>query len=336
MQLVAFGDRPTFEMRDVPEPVPGAGEVVVALKTAALNRRDPWIWTTPGYCPLPVTMGSDGAGVVTALGAGVRGIELGDEVVIYPTLGWAAGAAVPGPDFDILGAPTAGTFAEAVVVAAASVHRRPARLSWVESGAFPLGGLTAWRAVHTCGGVGERTRLLVSGAGSGVSTFVLQLAVAAGAHVVVTTGTAAKAEAARSLGANAAVLYTEPDWPEQVSAVAGPLDVIVDSYGGEVLRRGLSLLRRGGRYVSFGDTAGVPAPVDVADIFWEWRSVLGTTMGSPEEFAALVSHLAAADWRPVVDSVFALDELAAAADRLESGDRFGKVVVAIDETAAAG
>lgn len=335
MQLVAFGERPVFVMNEVPDPVVGAREVVVGLKAAALNRRDPWIWTTPGYCPLPVTMGSDGAGVVTAVGSGVAGIGVGDEVVVYPTLGWGAGQEVPGPDFDILGAPTAGTFADSVVVDAASVFPRPARLSWAESGAFPLAGLTAWRAVHTAGRVGEGDVLLVSGAGSGVSTFVLQIAVAARARVVVTTGTVAKAEAALALGASDAVLYTEADWPEQVADLAGPLDVVIDSYGGESLTRGLSLLRRGGRFVSFGDTAGVPAPVEVADIFWEWRSVLGTTMGSPEEFASLLAHLQTAAWRPVVDSVYPLEQLAAAADRLASRDRFGKVVVAIDESAAA-
>lgn len=335
MQLVAFGDRPTFEMREVPEPQPGPGEVVVSLKAAALNRRDPWIWTSPGYCPLPVTMGSDGAGVVRAVGPEVSGLALGDEVVIYPTLGWEAGKDVPGPEFDILGAPSAGTFADAVLVSASNLRHRPRRLGWAESGAFPLSGLTAWRAVHTCGRVREGTTVLVSGAGSGVSTFVLQIAVAAGARVTVTTGTPAKAAAARALGASGAVLYTDPDWPEQVRDLAGPLDVVIDSYGDDVLTRGLALLRRGGRYVSYGDTAGPSATVEVADVYWEWRSVIGTSMGSPEEFAALVSHLEVGDWRPVVDSVFPLGELPAAADRLASKERFGKVVIAVDEAVTA-
>ena len=327
MQLVGYGDPPRFELREVPDPEPGPGEVVVALRTAALNRRDPWIWTSPGYCELPVTLGSDGAGTVVAIGEGVVSTRPGDEVVIFPTLGWPEGAEVPGPDFDILGAPTPGTFADRVLVPATSVVPRPSRLSWEESGALPLAGLTAWRALFTCGRVTEGSKVLVTGAGSGVSTFLVQLAAQAGAEVFVTTGNPAKAARSLEIGASAAFFYTEADWPEEVTHRAGPLDVVVDSFGDGSLAAGLALLRRGGVLVSFGDTGGASASIEIAEVYWQGRSIVGTSMGSPAEFRALLAHTESASWRPIVDSVFALDELAGAAERLSSTARFGKVVL---------
>ena len=178
MRLVEFGDRPTFELSEVDDLVPGAGQVVVRVVSAASNRRDPWVWTTPGYCALPVTLGSDGAGVVSAVGDGVSNLRPGDEVVINPTLNWDKGCDVPGGDFDILGAPTDGTFAEKVLVPAGNVAPRPARLTWEEAGALPLAGLTAWRALFVCARVASGSRVMITGASGGVSSFLVQLAAA--------------------------------------------------------------------------------------------------------------------------------------------------------------
>src|SRR5207253_11096324 len=124
---------------------------------AALNRRGWWIWRRPDAA-LPVTLGSDAAGIVSAVGAGVETASVGDEVVINPTLGWAEGEHVPGETFEILGAPRDGTFADKVVVPAENVATRPAGLSWEASGALGLAGLTAWRAAGPCAGVGDGRR----------------------------------------------------------------------------------------------------------------------------------------------------------------------------------
>jgi len=335
MQLVEFGDPPRLEMRDVADPKPGPGQVVVEVMTAALNRRDPWVWTTPQYCPLPVTLGSDGAGIVSAVGPGVTKVSEGDAVVIYPTLNWDEGAAVPGSDFDILGAPTNGTFAERVLVGALNVERRPAGLSWEEAGALPLGGLTAWRAVFTCGRTIAGSRVLVTGAGGGVSSFAIQLAVAAGADVFVTTGSPEKAEIALEIGARAAVSYRDPHWPEAIrEAAGGSLDTVIDSFGGPTWSLALPLLRWGGALVSYGDTGDPNATVQVADVYWNWRSIIGTSMGSPDEFRALLSHVEHATWRPVIDSTFGLEDLALAATRLSSPERYGKVVIRVGAAVA--
>jgi zinc-binding alcohol dehydrogenase/oxidoreductase len=329
-QLTAAGPDPRFDLLDLPDPDAGPGEVVIDLVTAALNRRDWWIWREPST-PLPVTLGSDGAGRVAALGSGVRGIAVGDEVVIDPALAWGDDERSASPSFDILGSPTPGTFAGRIAVPAGNVHPRPPALTWEESAAFPLAGLTAWRAVVTCAGAAPGRRVLITGGGSGVSTFCIQIACALGAEVWVTSGTDAKIARCVDLGARGGFRYDDPEWPAQVRAATGGEGVhaVVDSFGGAGWAQALAALARGGVLVNYGDTGGDEATIPVAGIYWEWRSLVGTTMGSPREFRALCEHLATASWRPAIDSVHALADISAASRRLTEPDRFGKVVLQI-------
>jgi zinc-binding alcohol dehydrogenase/oxidoreductase len=329
-RLVRFGDPPVFELAQIPDLTPAPGEVVIDLRAAALNRRDWWIWTAPGHCPLPVTLGSDGAGVVGAIGDDVSGLAPGDEVVFDPTLNWGQSEECPTPDFEILGVPKDGTFAERVAVPAENVAPKPARLSWEEAAAVNLGGLTAWRAGVTCARAGPGRALLVNGAGSGVSTFAVQIAVALGARVFVTSSSERKLELARALGAQAGVSYRDDDWPQRLRELAGGgLDAAIDSFGGPSWEGSLRALRRGGTLVSFGDTSGPESTLTTAEVYWHWRRVLGTTMGSPREYRALLAHVEKASWRPVIDSAFPLERIDEAARRLISNERFGKVVLRI-------
>src|SRR6476661_5667423 len=206
--LTLAAGEPRFELQDVPDPVPAPGEVVVELVAAALNRRDWWLWRDAST-PVPVTLGSDGAGRVAALGAGVEGVAVGDEVVIDPALGWGDEERAAAATFDILGSPTEGTFAEQVAVPAINVHPRPPGLSWEEAAAFPLAGLTAWRATVTCAGAAPGRRLLITGGGSGVSTCCLQIAHALGAQVWVTSGSDAKIARCAELGARGGFRYDD-------------------------------------------------------------------------------------------------------------------------------
>jgi NADPH:quinone reductase-like Zn-dependent oxidoreductase len=329
-RLTLAGPEPRFDLQDVPDPVAGPGEVVVELVAAALNRRDWWIWRDPAT-PVPVTLGSDGAGRVAAVGAGVGGLARGDEVVIDPALGWGDSEHAAGEAFDILGSPSNGTFAEQVVVPAINVYPRPASLTWAESAAFPLAGLTAWRAVVTCAGAAPGRRLLITGGGSGVSTFCVQIACALGAEVWVTSGSEEKIARCIALGARGGFRYDDPEWPQQVRAATGGEGVhaVVDSFGGSGWAGALAALARGGVLVNYGDTGGDFSTIPVAGIYWEWRSLIGTTMGSPREFRALCEHVATAAWRPAIDSEHALADIGAAARRLTEGERFGKVVLRI-------
>ncbi|HEX9597848.1 MAG TPA: zinc-binding dehydrogenase [Gaiellaceae bacterium] len=326
VELQEFGDPSGLREVKLPDPLPGPGQVRVDLVAAALNRRDLWI-RIGGKAALPAVLGSDGAGVVSAVGAEVERVREGDEVVINPSLAWGDAENAPGPQFRILGVPDQGTYAERIVVAAHQVRPRPRRLSWLESAALPLAGLTAWRAVAVLAEAGPRTTILVPGAGGGVATFAVQIAAALGARVLVTSSTAEKIERARRLGADGGADYRDPDWPERVA----PVDAVIDSVGAAVWPGALRALRPGGRLVNFGDTGGDTAEVDVDRVFLSHLRIQGTTMGSPRDFDALLEHVERAEWRPVIDSVFPLRNAAAAHERLDDPERFGKVVLAIDD-----
>ena len=314
-----------------PDPEPGPGQVRVDLVAAALNRRDWWIARGDDQ-PVPAVLGSDGAGVVSTLGDGVEDLTVGDQVVINPSLDWGPSEDAAGPEFRILGVPDQGTFAEQIVVAAHQVRPRPTNLTWIEAAALPLAGLTAWRAVVTHAEAGPGRTILVPGAGGGVATFAIQIGAALGARVVVTSSSPEKIARAEQLGAAAGVDYREDGWWEQLDAV----DAVVDSVGPQVWPGALRALRPGGVLVSFGDTGGEEAAVEVATLFFGWLRIQGTTMGSPREFDALLAHVGQASWRPVIDRIYPLQDAGRAFERLDAPERQGKIVVVIDEQAADG
>jgi zinc-binding alcohol dehydrogenase/oxidoreductase len=300
------------------DPVAGPGEVVVELRTAAVNRRDLLVRNPPGPAyvfDLPLIPGSDGAGVRR---------DTGEEVVIYPGLGWGPREDAAGPDWRILGGPDEGTYAELVKVPAENVFAKPERFSWEEAAAFPLAALTAYRALFEIGGLVDDESVLVLGAGSGVSTMAVSLAAQAGCRVLVTSSSQEKIDRAKELGAEGGVLYTEDGWAE----AAGPVDVVLDSVG-STWRESAKALRRGGRLVVFGGTGGPEVTVDVRALYLNWQSIRGTTMGSARDFTGLLRMVTGGKWRPVIDSIRPLEEAAAAHERMQAGEHFGKLVLTV-------
>ena len=318
MQAVRVHEGGSLVHETVPDPLPTDGEVLVALRTAALNRRDSLVARGVYPFPLPLIPGSDGAGVRR---------DTGEEVVVYPALGWHAGEAFPGDDFEILGGPRNGTYAELVALPAANLFPKPKRFSWEEAAAFPLAALTAYRALFTRARLQPGETVLVLGAGSGVSTFAVQLAAQAGARVLVTSSSDEKIERARSLGAETGVNYAATeDWPAAVKELGGA-DVVVDAIG-STWPQSLACLRgRGGRVVVFGATGGTETALDVRPFYFGQQSLLGTMMGSPDDFAGLLRMIGEGAWRPVVDSVSPLADAPNAVARMVSGDQFGKLVL---------
>ena len=325
--LSETGGPEVLRLGEAPDPTPGPGEVVVALKAAALNRRDVFLRKGIAPSPLPVIPGSDGAGVVRSLGQGVGGVAEGDEVVIFPSLGWGGGEAAPGPGFRILGGPDDGTYAELIAIPAQNVFPRPSRLSWEESAALPLAGLTAYRALVSRAGIRSGETVLVLGIGGGVATLALHIARAAGCRVLVTSSSDDKLARARELGADDGVNYTEEGWVDAVKERAGGgVDVVVDSVG-STWAQSVSCLRPGGRLVVFGGTGGGKVEMMVRPVTMGQVSVLGTTMGSARDFAGLLAAVEHQGWAPVLDSVRPLADAAAAHAREEAGEHFGKLVL---------
>jgi len=318
---------------DVPEPEPGPGEIVVRLHNAALNRRD--VFVTRGQYPgakpdaLPITLGSDGSGEVVARGEGADGPSEGTEVVINPALHWGEDPGVPGKEYRILGLPDEGTFAQFVSVPADHVFPKPSHLSHEEAAAIPLGALTAYRALVTRGQVREGETVVVPGIGSGVATFVVQMATALGARVFVTSGSDEKIEKAKELGAEGGVNYNSEDWSKELKSMAGGVDLSVDHVGGEAFDALVSLSAPGGRIVTFGATAGPKVTVVMPRIFLKHLTVLGTAMGTPEEFGAMLDLYQERGLRPVINETFPLEETTAAMQYMEEGTGIGRIVLEV-------
>jgi len=308
-------------LETVPDPEPGPTEVVVRLRAAALNHRDVWIRKGQyAGIKLPVILGSDGAGELPD----------GKRVVINPGLDWGDDSRTHGPHFRILGLPDDGTYAELVKVPADHVHEFPTEWSWEEAAALPLAGLTAYRALVSRAGVKAGESVLVTGIGGGVSQFAMQIALALGAQVFVTSGSDDKIARAVAQGAAGGVNYRQADWVRQLVTLAGGgTDVVIDSVGGETLNNAIEVVKPGGRVVNYGATTGPTPMFEVRRLFWKQVSLLGSTMGSPAEFRAMLDLYTKARIRPVVDRVFPLADAAAAHRRMDDAGQFGKIVLRI-------
>lgn len=329
--LNELGGPEKLSIQEVEQPEPAAGEVRVRVQRAALNRRD--VWITVGKYPrvqLPSIGGSDGAGTIDALGAGVDDALLGSEVVIYPARDWGDDPRCGGANFRVLGMPDQGTFAEAICVPAHDVAPKPAHLSWEQAAAVPLAGLTSWRALVTHGEVRAGQKVLVTGIGGGVATFALLWAKFHGAEVYVTSGSDEKLAAANAIGAVGGVNYHAADWDKAMRKMSGGIDIVIDSAGGNVMNAAMNTLNVGGRFIFFGATLGNPAEgLEMAKMFFKQARIQGTTMGMPSEFHAMLDFVNQHKIEPVVDQVFAFDDAVAAHQRMLNSEQMGKIVLAI-------
>jgi len=327
--LEEFGGPEVLRLHEVPDPVVPDGWVLVELRAAALNWHDALLRMGRIEAPLPRIPGSDGAGVRR---------DTGEEVVILPSLYWGAREDAPGPGFEILGDRTDGTHAELIAVPAECVFPKPKSWSWNEAAALPLAGLTAHRALFARGGLRAGRRgadtpetVLVLGAGGGVATYAVAFAAMAGARVLVTTSTEAKLEAARAMGAADGVLYTSDGWPGAIRELTGGVgvDLVIDSVG-STWPDALTALRDGGRLVTFGATGSADVHLDVRRFYFAQQTILGTTMGSPRDFAAMLALVAGSpSYRPAVEAVLPLADCAAAHERLARREHVGKIVLEI-------
>ncbi len=332
--LVLEGD-PTsasLKLREVPDPPPRAGEIVVRIRFAALNRRD--LWICKGLYPginYPTILGSDGAGIIEALGDGVDRFQVGQEVVINPSLDWGPDERVQGSSFRILGMPDDGTFAELVRVPTANVELKPSSLSFEAAAALPLAGLTAYRAVMTKAKVQAGETVLVTGIGAGTATFALQFARMAGARVFVTSGSEAKLDQARQLGAVDGVNYRSENWHKTLRSLGCAPDVVIDSGGGESLATVLGLVQPAGRIVTFGATTGPVPSLDLFRVFWKQLALFGTTMGTANEFRAMLQCFEEerTELSPVIDRTFSIEQGDEALGRMENSEQFGKLLLQI-------
>lgn len=304
----------------VPDPAPREGWSVVRLEAAALNWHDTLTRRGVYDSSLPAVIGADGTGVVASTG---------ERVMILPSLFWGEREQAPGVDFEILGDHRSGTYAELVSVPDRNLFPRPEGWSAAEAAAFPLVGATAYRALFTRGRLRAGESLLVLGAGGGVATMAVSLAAAAGASVTVTSRSPEKISRAMELGASAGVDHGAPGWVEEARRRApggDGFDLVLDPVGR--VDESVGALRPGGRCVVIGASARETAPLSLRPYYFGQYDLLGSTMGSPRDFAGLLDLVRTRSVRPpVIDRVFPLDAAADAHRHLEAGGGFGKVVL---------
>jgi NADPH:quinone reductase-like Zn-dependent oxidoreductase len=317
------GGPDVLRYEDVPDPEPGPGEVLLELRAAGLNHLDVWVRKGLPSVPKPRILGADGAGVVAGLGDGVTGFAVGDRVVINPGI-------VHDGRITVIGEHTDGTYCELKAVPAKQLYPLAESLSFEEGAAFPLVFETAYRMLVTKASLREGEWVLVWGIGAGVATASLAIAKALGARVLATSTNDDKLERARELGADA-VVRTDADVvaaARELTDGAG-MDVVVEHIGEATWKSSLQSVRAGGRVTVCGATSGPNPPAMLHRVFWKQLSILGSTMGTREDFAAVYGLVASGQARPVIDRVYPIAEVAAAHDRLESGDQLGKIVLTI-------
>ncbi|MDQ0429753.1 zinc-binding alcohol dehydrogenase/oxidoreductase [Planomicrobium stackebrandtii] len=317
-----------LKLKDMEEPKAKPGEVVVSLKAAGVNRRDLGLIKRYGDNPSALIIGSDGAGVVESVGEDVIDFTAGDAVIINPALRWYTNSEAPPPEFDILGMPDHGTFAEKIAISAGQLEKKPRYLSWEEAGSLALPGVTGYRSLFTKGQLKKEDTLFIPGAGSGVATFLIQFAKSVGARVIVTSRSEEKRQQAEKIGADRAI-PTDSDWVRELADEK--IDLVIDSVGGATFNRSLEVLKKGGRIVIFGATTEDNVDFNLRQFFYGQYQLFGSTMGSREELRDMLKHMEATTMRPVIDKAFPMDQAQEAFDHLASGSQFGKVVLSISQ-----
>ncbi len=314
-------------------------DVLVRIRAAALNRLDLWMTAgLPNVSPrFPFIVASDGAGVVEAVGSAVQAVRPGDRVMINP--GMSCGrcpACADGDeplcrDYRILGEHVPGTAAELVVVPEENLAPVPEGMGWPEAAGFTLSTLTAWRMLTGRARIRGGETALIWGIGGGVSLAALQIVNLLGGRAIVTSGSDAKLERARQLGAVAALHHGRDDVVTEVRRLTGGrgADIVVDSVGEQTWVSSQRALRRGGRIVICGATTGPTVSMDLRRLFWHQWSILGSTMGSRQEYAEIVRLAHQGRLWPIVDRVVPLTDGLAAYQRMQRGEHSGKLVLEV-------
>jgi NADPH:quinone reductase-like Zn-dependent oxidoreductase len=332
LDQVEFGETATPDI--------GPDEVLLALKAAALNQLDFWVITGwPALrLSLPHVLGCDGAGVIAAIGAKVKGFAVGERVAVNPTkscgqcLFCQRGQDQMCDDFAIFGEHAPGFFAQYQAVPARNLLPLPAHVDYATAAAASLVFVTAWHSLIKRGGLRAGEDILIVGAAGGVNTAAIQIARLAGARTIYVVGSSeAKLDLARRLGADVTINRNNEDWTREVFRATNRqgVDVVVDNVGAPTYMASLRALKRGGRLLTVGNTGGAKLEFDNRFMFGKHLSIIGSTMGSRQDYEEIMGLIFAGRLEPVIDTVYPLADGLTALRRLDQGDVMGKLVLEI-------
>lgn len=339
--ITGHGGNEVVSLIEAPKPQRQPGHVLVRMEVATLNRVDLYMRDSGAGIThsLPQVMGLDGAGVVEEVEPGETAFTVGQRVTLYAGVQCGRcefcqrGEGVLCTRIQYMGEHRDGMLAQWLSVPVQNVFAIPDGMSFTDAAALGVNHLTAWRMLFGKARVQAGESVLIFGIGGGVSLAALQLAKLAGLRTYVTSRSADKLERAKELGADHVINSKEQDVAKAVLAATGGrgVDVVIENIGGDSWAQAMKSLVRGGRLVTCGATAGDQPPADLRRIFIRQLQILGSTLGDLHEFRALIAFAHQHGLRPVVDSVYPMEHIHAALDRLESGEQFGKVVVSIKD-----
>jgi NADPH:quinone reductase-like Zn-dependent oxidoreductase len=334
------GGPEVLKYTDAPAPVIGPGEVLVRVRACALNHLDLWLRRgVPSLkIPLPHIPGSDVAGEVARVGAGVTNVKVGERVMLQPGISCGqcekclAGEDSLCRDYKILGEMVDGGCAEFVKAPAINCVAIPEGVSLENAAAFPLVSLTAWHMLITRAKLKPAETVLVLAAGSGVGSAAIQIAKASGAWVIATAGSDAKLARVRELGADQTINHSTQKIATEVKRLTGRrgVDVVFEHVGEATWNESIRSLVPGGRLVTCGATAGYNGNIDIRYLFTRQIALLGSFMGSKSDLLAALEFLKRGLLKPVIDVVLPLEKCAEAHRRLENREQFGKIVLKVD------
>lgn len=347
LQLVAHGTPGKFELRDVPDPQPAPGEVVVAVHACGLNHLD--LWTEAGELPiqvkLPLTPGCEIAGKIAKVASPLPGGEgqgegewqVGDRVAVQSNLFCSTCEYCRRGDESMcisnvmLGVQRDGGFAEQVVVPARALLRLPDNVDFTASAALTLAGSTAMHMLTNRTTVKPGDWVLVMAGASGVGSAAIQIARGLGARVISTGSTEAKRDLARKLGAETVLDLADSNWPAEVRKITAKrgVDLVIEHIGGSVLQQSFSCLARGGTIVTCGATSGKDVPIDLWPLFVKQQRLVGSYGRNASDFKATLAWAADGRLKPVIDVIVPLSETSRAYELLRSRKVLGKVVVGV-------
>jgi NADPH:quinone reductase-like Zn-dependent oxidoreductase len=337
IQLVAHGKPGKFELRDLPEPQPKADEVVVQVQACGLNHLDLWLEEAglPIPIQLPRTPGGEIAGTILGVGANVEKWKVGDAVAVQSNIFCGdcefcrRGEESLCLRGELLGVQRDGGFAEKVVAPSRVLVRLPDGVDFYASAALTLAGSTAMHMLTNRAQVHGGDWVLAIGGASGVGSAAIQIAKQFGARVISTGSTEAKRALAKKLGAEFVVDSTDANWPAEIRKLTNKrgVDLIVEHVGGDILLKCFECLARGGTIVTCGATAGSTVPFNLWPFFVKQHRLIGSYGRNRADIQATLEWVAKRKLQPVIDSVFPLDQTAAAFAKLRSRQALGKVLV---------
>ena len=334
IRIHQHGGTDVLQIDNLEEPVPGPHEVLVKIKTGALNHLDIFVRKGIPGIRLPLIMGSDGAGIIEECGGAVHNFKAGDKIINMP---FRISADDPAfienrenlsPNYQITGEHCDGLQAEYVAIPEIFVFKKPEHISWEAAAAFPLVSLTAYHMLVQKVNLQPGQWLLVHGASSGVGSAAIQIAKILGARIIASTSSSEKCEMAKKLGADFVINYTrEPIGKTAKEISDGGVNVVFDHTGEKTWKESLRALKTGGKLVTCGATSGPLVQIDLRALFIKQQQLIGSTMGTRQDMLAVAKMVESGKLKPVISRVFDFSEVREAHHFLEDGKQFGKVIL---------